>query len=105
MLKHLNFPRSIKPKDVVENLHLVMLSVVSKDAYSAVKYARSQKAHGNHESRLVTQKNRIAPNKVVHFIRLELSVAVISKRFRSTTETETRMSFIMVYHIADNEIA
>ena len=77
MLKHLNFPRSIKPKDVVENLHLVMLSVVSKDVYSAVKYARSQKAHGNHESRLVTQKNRIAPNKVVDFIRLELSVAVI----------------------------
>ena len=52
----------------------------------------------------MTSKNRIAPFKVVDIVKLELSLAVISKGLRSTIETKKRMSFNMVYHIVDNEI-
>ena len=104
MLQSLNFPRSIKPKNANGKPDLVIFSDGSKEAYGAVAYARWQRSDGNFESRLIASKNRIAPVKTIDIVRLELSGAVISKRLRSTIETETRISFNKVYHIVDSEI-
>ena len=47
-------------------------------------------------------KNRIARVEVVGIARL--FSAVISKRLKSTIETETKMSFNLVHHIVDSEL-
>ena len=104
-LKSLSFPRSIKPENTFGKPDLVIFSDGSKEAYGAVAYTRWQTTDGSYKYRLVTSKNRIAPIKIVDIVRLELSGAVISKRLRSTIESETRLSFNMVYHIVDSEIA
>ena len=103
-LKEVEFPRCIKPSNVIGDQILVIFSDGSSDAYGAVAYARWMTKDGTYKAQLIASKNRIAPVKIVDIVRLELSGAVIAKRLRVFIQTEVRYTFTAVYHIVDSEI-
>ena len=103
-IEDLQFNRSVKPINAIQDPSLIIFSDGSCDIYGAVAYVRWELDDGSYNVHLLAAQNRIAPLKVIDIVRLELSEAVISKRLRKFILTEMRYNFKRAYHIVDSEI-
>ena len=103
-LENVSIPRCIKPRKSIEEPELILFSDASKEVYGASAYVRWTLTNGTFAAQLIASKNRIAPVKIIHIVRLELTGAVLSKRLRTLIQKESRYTFSAVYHIVDSEI-
>ena len=80
-LELVKIPRCLKdPSPKVEQLSIHTFSEASKNAYTAVVYARHVYEDGNITARLIMSKSRLSPLKTVSIPRLELLGALIGLR-------------------------
>ena len=106
-MRELNFERSLKPKNAIEDQespYLILFSDGSKDAYGTAAYVR-WKTEDGYVSTLLAAKSRIAPLRIIDTVRLELCGAVLNARLYMFIRQEmSDLNFHKVYHIVDSEI-
>ena len=103
-VENTNFPRCLRPKDVIGEPMLIVFSDGSKEAFGACAYIRWKVGTGRFWARLISAKNRIAPARVISIPRMELCGAVIGLRLRQLIEEEQTIEFVSVIHIIDSTI-
>ena len=103
-VESLSFQRCLRPENSIGNPDLIIFSDGSEEAYAAVAYARWDMGNNRYKCTLIASKNKIAPIKIVHIVRLELCGAVLSKRLRVFIQKEMRYTFNKVIHLVDSEI-
>jgi len=79
-------------------------SDASEEAYGACVYIRSTDQHGQHSSRLLCSKSRVAPLKTITLPRLELCGALLLAQLMNKVLTSMRMKSNQVYFWTDSII-
>ena len=103
-VENTNFPRCLRPKDVIGEPMLIVFSDGSKEAFGACAYIRWKVGKDRFWVRLISAKNRIAPARVISIPRMELCGAVIGVRLRQLIEEEQSLEFASIMHIIDSTI-
>ena len=94
----------MKPSNAVGDPVLVIFSDGSNNAYSACAYVKWELSTGEFDSYLILSKNRLALVKRMSIDRIELCVAVLNKRPKTTLQQQCRYTFKRCYHIVDSQI-
>jgi len=86
------------------NIQIHGFSDASEQAYGACVYIRSTDRHGQHSSRLLCSKSRVAPLKTITLPRLELCGALLLAQLMNKVLTSMRIKSNQVYYWTDSII-
>ena len=103
-VEDISFDRSLKPKNAVGSLVLIIFCDGSKYAFGACSYIRWPLNDGTYRANLICAKNGLAPLKTFTIPRIELCGAVLACRMRETIVKEMDLNFSEFYHITDSSI-
>ena len=104
-LKLVTFDRCLTPNDVVGKPLLCVFSDASMDAFGACAYLRWETKDGDHKTRFVAAKSRVAPLKPLTVPRLELQAAVLASRLYKTILEELTIEIDDVIFMTDSMIS
>ena len=103
-LKEVTFERCLTPKDAIGKPLLCIFSDASMDAFGACAYVRWETEDGDHKTRFVVAKSRVAPLKPLTVPRLELQAAVLASRLYKTIMEELTIEVDDVIFMTDSMI-
>ncbi|UYV69312.1 hypothetical protein LAZ67_6003225 [Cordylochernes scorpioides] len=104
-LNKLKIPRYIMTDQTSRNIHFHGFGDVSRLAYSAVCYLRSETSDGRVEISLLAAKTRIAPCENCTFPRLELCAALLLSQLYKFLVESLKLNFSGIYLWSDSQIA
>lgn len=103
-IQNIVIPRRIIDSDEIINLQIHGFADASMQAYGACIYLRSSDIHGNHTSRQIAAKSRVAPLKVITLARLELCAAVLLVRLMKKITPCLQLNTQNKYYWSDSSI-
>ena len=102
-LNRMTFPRCIRNMGEGDNgLQLHIFADASEQGYGAAAYVRVTDKLGEHYSRLLVAKAKVAPLKPVTIPRLELNAAVLAVRLGKVIRREFDEEFNSVHYWVDS---
>ncbi|KAL4148855.1 hypothetical protein QTP88_003000 [Uroleucon formosanum] len=100
----IQIPRCVIGVDKAIRIQIHCFADASIKAYAAAMYLRATDEYGNHVTRLIAAKSRVAPLKVISLAKLELCAAVLLVRLVNKILPSLRINFVRRYFWSDSTI-
>ena len=101
-MKDVKIRRCVRPLDVEGNPMLIIFSDASEEAFGACAYVSWKLRNGQHASRFFLSKSRLAPQKKISIVRLELCGVLLGVRIKKFIFQHSRIAFSGVKYIVDS---
>ncbi|CAI6367665.1 unnamed protein product [Macrosiphum euphorbiae] len=103
-IEQIRIPRCVMGVNNALHIQIHGFADASIKAYAAAMYLRATDEYGNHVTRLIAAKSRVAPLKVISLAKLELCAAVLLVRLVNKILPSLRVNCVRRYFWSDSTI-